>query len=226
MNLSKRNKTVAISRWEKVHTPERNNIPQNKKSLVTKAAICGFLAGDGSVQKRKEKNYYHYQIDFFPDDKLMRDIYIKQIKQIYNKTPSIRKMNMFYSVRISSKTIYEDLNKYAKFGLNSWTLPANLFKLEGAIQNWLRGFFSAEAYVNKKYIKVQTINQKGMKEISKILSKIKINNKYYEYNSKNKSERPVGIIHIRKKENLLKFYNLIGFWHEKKNKTIKEALGL
>ena len=226
MKLSKRNRKVAVARWKKTHTKEIENIPKDKKSLVTKAAICGFLAGDGSVQKRKEKNYYHHQIDFFPDDRLMRDTYIKQIKQLYHKTPSVRKKNKFYSVRISSKTIYKDLNNHAKFGLKNWVLPKELFGLEGAKQNWLRAFFSAEAYVNKKCIKVQTVNKKGMKEISKVLNGLGIHNSYYEYNSIKKSESPVFIIHIRRKESMLNFYNTIGFWHEKKSKVLKEALGL
>ena len=226
MNLSKRNKKVAIARWKKIHTKEKENIPKDKKSLIIKAGICGFLAGDGSVQKRKEKNYYKHQIDFFPDDKLMKNTYIKQIMHIYNKTPSIKKMNNFYSVRISSKTIYEDLNNYAKFGLKSWTLPTNLFKIEGAIQKWLKGFFSSEAYINKTCIKVQTINLDGMKKISKILHNLGIHNNYYEYNSKIETESPVGIIQIVRKESRIKFYKIVGFWHEKKSKTLKEALDL
>jgi len=226
MNISKRNKKVAISRWNAIHTKEKEKIPKDTNSLLIKAAICGFLAGDGSVQKRKEKNYYHHQIDFFPDDKIMMHTYMAQIKLLYGKTPSIRKKNKFYSVRISSKTIYEDLINYANFGLKNWTLPHNLFKLKGTKQNWLRGFFSAEAYVNKSCIKIQTVNKKGMKEISNTLNKLGINHRNYEYNSKKKTESKVFIIHIRAKESRLKFYKTIGFWHEKKSKTLKEALGL
>jgi len=226
MNLSKRNKKAAISRWGKVHAKQKESIPKDKKSLLIKAAICGFLAGDGSVQKRKEKNYYKHQIDFFPDDKIMMNTYLKQIKKLYNKTPSIRKKNKFYSVRISSKTIYEDLTNHAKFGLKNWTLPKNLFELKEAKQNWLKAFFSAEAYVNKSCIKIQTVNKEGMKEISNVLNSLGIYNNYYEYNPKKKSESPVYIINILRKESRLKFYNTIGFWHEKKSKTLKEALGL
>jgi len=226
MDISKRNKKVAIARWKKVHTKQKERIPKDKKSLLIKAAICGFLAGDGSVQKRKEKKFYHYQIDFFPDDKIMMVTYIRQIKKIYNKTPSIRENNGFYSVRLTSKVIFEDINNHANFGLKNWTIPKKLFEIIGAKQNWLRAFFSAEAYVNKSSIKVQTVNKEGMKEISKALDSLGVSHNYYEYNSKNKSEYPVSIISILKKESRIKYCNIIGFWHRKKSKALKEALGL
>jgi hypothetical protein len=50
MNLSERNRKVASSRWNKIHVLEFQQINNN---LVKKAALCGFLAGDGSVQIRK-----------------------------------------------------------------------------------------------------------------------------------------------------------------------------
>lgn len=226
MDLSERNKKVAISRWKKIHAREKEGILQDKDSLFARAAICGFLAGDGSFQKRKEKSFFHYQIDFFPDDKSMKDVYISKIKEVYNKIPFTTNDKNFYSVRISSKTIYEDLSKYAKFGLKSWTLPKDLFESPGSKENWIRAFFSAEAYVNKKWIRVQTINKLGMGEISKTLNELGILHRRYEYYPRKKSESPVFIINIARRESRLKFYNTIGFWHEKKNKILKESLGL
>lgn len=226
MNISRRNKKVALARWNRIHTKQKEKIPNDTQSLLIKAAICGFLAGDGSVQKRKEKKFYHYQIDFFPDDKVMMETYMKQIKTIYNKNTKIKNNNKFYSVRFTSKIIHEDICNLANFGLKSWTLPKSLFKIKGAKENWLKAFFSAEAYVNNKCIKIQTINKKGMKEISQILKDKGIDNNYYEYDSKKKPESPVSIIFISKKESRLKFHNQIGFWHSKKTKTLKESLGL
>jgi len=226
MNISKRNKKVAISRWKKKHSEERNNIRHDKEALLLKASICGFLAGDGSVQRRKEKNFYHHQIDFFPDDKKMMNTYIKQIESVYNKTPSIREHKGFYSVRFTSKVIYDDIIQFSNFGLKNWNFPESLFNITGAKENWLRSFFSAEAYVGNKAIKIQTINLKGMKKLSTLLKSLGIENSYYEYNSKSEAESPVGIVMIRKKENKIKFYNKIGFYHDRKTQKLKESLNL
>ena len=226
MNVSERNKKVAIARWKKKHSEEKNKIKQDEETLILKASICGFLAGDGSVQKRREKNFYHYQIDFFPDDKLMLDTYVQQIKEVYNKSPKIKKEVKFYSVRFSSKIVVEDLFNIAEFGLKVWTLPTSIFKIKGAKEKWLKAFFSAEAYVNEKTIKIQTINRNGMKEVSKLLNNMKISHKYYEYNSRKETESLVSIITINRKDSRLKFCNTIGFWHTKKTKILKESLGL
>jgi len=201
-------------------------IPRDKDSLILKAAICGFLAGDGSVQKRKEKESYHYQIDFFPDDELMMNTYINFIKKIYNKIPTVRKRDRFYSVRLTSKVIVNDLSSLANFGIKKWTLPRQLFSIDDAVNKWLRAFFSAEGYVSGKLIRVQTINQGMMRLISKILLSLGIDNKYYGYNNKNKYESPVGIIIISNKISMMRYHNLIGFWHSKKSETLSKALGL
>ena len=226
MDISKRNKKVALARWNKIHAKQKENIPTDNQSKLLKSAICGFLAGDGSVQKRKENNFFHYQIDFFPDDELMMGAYLNQIKIIYNKVPKVKKERKHYSVRFTSKVVVEDLFSLAEFGQRTWTLPKDLFKIEGAKQNWLRAFFSSEAYVNNKSIKIQTINKESMGKISEILNELNIDNRYYEYNSKRKSESSVAIIFINKKESRLRFYNLIGFWHSKKTKVLEESLGL
>jgi ADP-ribosylglycohydrolase len=64
MNFSRRNKKVALARWNRVHAKEKEGISSNSNSLIMKAAICGFLAGDGSVQKRK--NILSLSNRFFP----------------------------------------------------------------------------------------------------------------------------------------------------------------
>jgi hypothetical protein len=105
-------------------------------------------------------------------------------------------------------------------------LPKSLFKIKGAKENWLKAFFSAEAYVGKKAIKVQTINQKSMKKVSNLLKGLGIENNYYEYNSKKVSDSPVGIIMITRISSRLKYHDSIGFWHSKKTLALKESLDL
>jgi hypothetical protein len=226
MNISKRNKKVAISRWSKKHSKERSEIKNDRKTLLLKASICGFLAGDGSVQKRKEKSFYHYQIDFFPDDPLMRNTYITQINKVYKKIPTVKKKNNFDAVRLTSKVVVEDLLKLSKFGIKNWMMPKTLFSIKGAKENWLRSFFSAEAYIGPKSIKIQTVNKKGMLDIVKVLKELGINSKYYEYNPKKLTHSKVFILFINRKEDRMKYLEKIGFWHQKKTKTLSESLYL
>ena len=218
MDLSDRNRKVAISRWKKVLETETARIPHDDKSTILKSAICGFLAGDGSVQVRKDKLPHHYQIDFFPDDKKMLDYYCKFIKKIYNKMPSLSRRDNVFVARLSHKYIVIDLLKYCNFGIYTWNLPIELFNVPGAKEAWLRGFFPAEGYVNlnKKYIKTQSVNIEGLKQVSSLLKGFGINNNIYEYIPKNKNHSKVLLLFIGSYDSRKIFQDKIGFWHLKK----------
>ena len=89
MNFSARNKKVAFKRWERTLAREREHINNSFEGLHKKSILCGFLAGDGSVQIRKDRNFLHYETKFFPDDKLMLQTYLNAMRFVYGKTPSI-----------------------------------------------------------------------------------------------------------------------------------------
>lgn len=221
-----RNKKVALARWNTKITNERSKILQTNEGRILKAMICGFLAGDGSVQMRKEKSFYHYQLDFFPDDKLMMKKYIYAINKVYKKNPCIKIKNKFFCVRKTSKTIVTDLLKIAKFDTKNWSLPHSLLTCNKSKAAWLNAFFSAEAYVNSKVIRVQTVNKNGMNKISELLEYFQIKHKRYEYQPKKDNHSKVHIISINQKSERKKYYEEIGFWHEKKTMALKAALNL
>jgi len=221
MDISEANRKVAISRWSKIQKREREQILPGKEGIHLKSLICGFLAGDGSVQVRNAGSYNKHQIDFFPDDKFMLEGYIDAIKKVYNKTPTISRRDNVFTARISSRTITEDLLKNAKFGLNNWEVPFGLFEDTESKKHWLMAFFSAEGYVNKDSIKIQTINKKGMSQVSDLLNGFSINHKCYNYNPKNSNYSEVYIIRIDKKEDRKKFLDKIGFMHSNKMKMLK-----
>ncbi len=205
---------------------QKSKFPKNLNSMFLRSALCGFLAGDGSVQVRKEKTFYHYQIDFFPDDELMLTTYYGQVKNLYGKEPSVRIRDNVYHVRMTSRAIVEDLLENAQFGIKEWSVPHNLFLVQGAKEAWLRGFFSAEAYVGPRSVKVQTVNKKGMEQISQLLADFKIDHNNYQHQPKNKNWSTVHIITINKIEARKMFLKKIGFWHSKKTKSLKESLNL
>jgi len=225
LKLSK-NKKIANSRWEAKIKKERNQILNTEKANVLKAMICGFLAGDGSVQVRKEKSFYHYQLDFFPDDKLMMEKYINAIKKVYRKTPSIRLRDNVFHVRKTSKTIVTDLLKLACFDTQTWSIPDKILNNKETKAAWLNAFFSAEAYVNKNSIRIQIVNKKGINDISKLLDYFEIKHRTYEYLPKKENYSKVYILTITQKNERRKFYKKIGFWHEKKNTVLRATLNL
>jgi|SRR3989344_2466370 len=228
MNISERNKKVALSRWKKVFENQNRIISNSKGNLTIKAGLCGFLAGDGSVQVRKEKTITHHQLDFFPDDKEMVDVYCSFIKKLYGKSPAVKIKGKMHIARISLKYIVLDLLKECNFGIHKWTLPERLFKLnkDKAIRYWLRGFFSAEGYVNPKYVKTQSVNIVGLRKVSKLLNYLGIVHGFYLYKSDNPNHSQVGMIFINRIESRKIFLKKIGFWHSKKTRLLEESLNL
>jgi hypothetical protein len=222
--FSERNKKVALSRWQKIHNQQKAIIDNSSNGLLKKAILCGFLAGDGNIHIRKEVS--NYEVRFFPDDDEMLAIYFEVIQSIYGQTPSIFLKNNYYYLRLTSKIVVKDICNYADFGLYSWTLPHSLFQSDEAKILWLKAFFSAEAYVGPRSIKVQTVNLPAMKEVSNLLLDLGIENKYYEFNPKQKAWSKVGIVFINKKKARKLFYEKIGFWHEKKNIALLRSLNL
>lgn len=218
-SLSNRNRKVAINRWSKVNSLKKAFIEVTSKNKLSYSIMLGFLAGDGSVQKRKIKSGYRYQIDFFPDDKYMLDIFLYCFYDLYYCYPSLKKKVNFYSVRVSSNVIGEYLLNKCNLGTKDWDIPKDINHVL-----WLKAFFSCEAYVSK-YIRLQTINGGGMKKISDLLFKFSIDHKFYTYKPKNGNSLVYIIVIIRKKA-LKLFYTKIGFFHDKKTLKLKEALYL
>ena len=226
MDKSEWNRKVAISRWKNLLAKQVSQIPNDKDSLLIKAGICGLLAGDGSVQYRKAGTFYRYQLDFFPDDDIMLKTYCEFMQKIYSSKPAITRKNNYYVVRLFLKFIAQDLLKECKFGIYTWDLPNTLLSIDGAKELWLRGFFSAEGYVNKKYIKTQSVNIKGMQKVSSLLTDLGIPNRTYEYTPKNPNHSKVLMLFILSKEARIQYCKKIGFWHSKKERLLKESLGL
>ncbi len=225
-DYSKRNRKVALSRWRRLHEQEKTSFRNTPEMLVFKSAICGFLSGDGSVQVRKEKSFFHYQVDFFPDDGLMLETYLEFIKKLYNKKPSIRRKEKLNYVRLTSKTVVKDLLSMSSFGIKKWRVPSELFKVSGSKEAWLRAFFSTEAYVSPKSIRLQTVNQVGMQQVSTLLKELGIEHANYGFQPKNKQHSKVFILVISEKGARRQFLDTIGFWHRRKETALRQALGL
>jgi hypothetical protein len=215
------------NRWKIIHQKEQESFcDKTSKGIVLKSAICGFVAGDGCITVRKMKSGVHCELRFYPDDEDMLYKYCDALKYVYGKDPNVYVKDNVYNVCLTSKTVVENLLKCGSFGTSDWTVPHSLFSVTGAKEAWLKAFFSSEAYVCSKYIRVQTININGMNEVSKLLHELGIDHRCYDYNSSKSCEASVKIINIGTKEARRKYFEIIGFWHLNKERKLRESLNL
>jgi len=221
MNPRERNIKNILSRWKKQHESELHWIKSHKNTDFLKARLCGYLAGDGNVSIRKEKssNKIHHEIRFFPDHSSLIKPYLIAFKKVYNKTPNVVKKNNHYVIRINSKIVTHDLLSICSFGLKSWTIPK--FNNKKCKIEWLRAMFDSDSYVGKRYIRLKTVNKRGLGLVKKLLDEFSIETgKIYQYKPKNERWTINYILDIRKMKSLMRFSKIIGFNHKLKEEKL------
>lgn len=225
MNLSFRNKKVAEIRWKKYHNVEEEYIHKNN-DLNIKASLCGFIAGDGCINQRKSGKYTYYELRMFPDHLSLVEKLSKDFLQVYNKRPSLKRLNNFYLMRVYSQKVILDLLSYSLFGVKKWIIPPFVFNDLNFKKEWIKSFFDAEAYVNNNYIKVHSINKEGLIQVQNILNNdFEIKSHVYTYFPKEKTYNLQYSLLIMKKTFRIKYANLIGFNHlSKMDKLLNSIL--
>lgn len=222
MNYSERNRKVARNRWRKVHAIQNEHIKENSlKYPNLRARIMGYLMGDGSVIIRRDcREILHYEIHFYPDDAKMLLAFLSALNIIYDLACSIRNYGKFYSVRTYSKRAVLDLLSIGTFGTADWRVPFDILKTDEEKREFLSSFFDCEAYVGKKAIVVQVINEAGLKDVRRLLNEFDIESRLYRYERKQKNWKTNHHLHIIGKDNRKKFLKRIGFNHSKKQKAL------
>ncbi|MFH1473690.1 MAG: LAGLIDADG family homing endonuclease [Candidatus Aenigmatarchaeota archaeon] len=221
MSIIERNRRNVISRWKKQHEKELERIKSKKNVNFLKARICGFLVGDGSVYIRKEKQSgkVHHEIKFFPDHESLIKPFIYAFKEAYNKTPKVIKKNNYYVIRINSKIVILNLLSLCSFSSEGWTIPS--FKEVECKKEWLRAMFDSDSYVGNEYVRLKTINKKGLEHVKKLLLEFKIKtSRIYVYKPRNEKWKTNYMLDIRDKKSLKIFLKDIGFNHKLKKEKL------
>ena len=222
MDLSRRNQKNVISRWKKVHQTEKEYILKNKKQTTHfKARILGFIAGDGCILSKS--NSKRYTVKFFPDHVSLVKSFEEAFIQVYNKKPKVKKLNNYYSIEINSKVVVEDLLKEGDFGKLEWGIPLSITRTRDKIE-WLKAFFDSEGHVHKKYIRVQSVNGKGLIKIKTLLDELQIHSRIYSYTPKNKNWNKNYMLTIYRISDKQRYLDLIGFNHTAKLKKLDKIL--
>ena len=220
-------KIGAKAHWEKLHKPIINHIQKNHTYLFKeKARLLGFIMGDGSISKLgKPASTQNHDICFYPDDNQMLSIFLSDFEKLYLKKPKVKNLGKYFSVRVSSKPACDDLRSFGEFTSLKWELPKKLKSLPEK-QEWLRAIFDCEACIGKRQIQFQSVSQKGVESIKQVLQEFGIDTKIYIYDRKHINWNLNYILVISKKENIVKYKDLIGFNHSKKQEKLKILAGV
>ncbi len=211
--------------WSQIRKKELNYINHvRKKTNVLRARIYGFLAGDGNIQIGNMTTNFHHMVRFFPDHNSLIKPYVKAFRKVFGKNPKIIKEQKHFCLLVDSKTVVLDIIKTGKFGLYKWRVPFSLLKDRTSKIEWLRAFFDSEAYVHKKYLRIQSVNKQGILDVKKLLKGFDINTSFYTYKPKNRRWNRNYILCIIKKNEITKYAKLISFNHTAKFKKLNKQI--
>lgn len=201
----------------------------NKKDLLVK--IHGYVASDGGIYPYKNKDLHggklrirrYLRTRFFNKEEALIQDFLETIRKIYPEIRSIKYYPKRYEIDVRNYRISKDILKLGRIGSRVWEVPRNLNRRQRII--WLRAFVDGEGSVYNKgydrYLVIDSINGRGLKEVSSILKSLRIENHFYRFDFK-------GYIFYRikisRKENLTRFCKVIGFNHPKRMKKLKEAI--
>ena len=74
--------------------------------------------------------------------------------------------------------------------------------------------------MGKKCIQIQSVNEKGLLSMQKLLGEFDIKSNFYTYQRKNKNWNTNYLLFILRKESIYKFFKNIGFNHPVKQEKI------
>lgn len=135
------------------------------------------------------------------------------------RKPPPRKTEWRFTV--SSSRAVGDPNAYLNVGCNArnWTICPGLMEAPvQTISGLLRGYMDADGFVhssNTRGVRVHSVNEKGLSQISELFSKLGISSRMYLITT-----NQAWALQITREENVIKYRQLVGFSLAHKRKAL------
>jgi len=192
------------------------------------AIIHGYICSDGGIYNRTVKDIHGKKLrirrklrtKFFNETPELINDFIDIIRKLYPNVKSIRYYPKRKEVEIRNHTLSKDILNLGKVWSYNWEFPKYMNTKQKLL--WIRAFVDSDGTVQNRmydrFIAIDSVNKRGLKDISKFLIDINIPNKIY--NIKGGSFR----LKISKRNNLIRFNSLITLKHPEKQHKLIEAI--
>jgi len=200
--------------------------PSHKELTPSRAYLFGVMCGDGCIfsgrEYKKKWSYMSHIVHLSVKDKDFLDEFVKNFQEVYGISPSVyyrdrknKKWSNIWIARINRKLVYEDLAQY-NFS-NMWVVPDEIIesKDKRIICSFLRGVYDSEGSVmigpRSATISFCSTNERGIKQIRKLISKVGIEISRIMENNNSLIKKPCYYFYITHSKNYLIFLREIGF---------------
>ncbi len=195
--------------------------------LNEEARIAAHVCGDGWLTQYLEKNSLQivkgrryrrkrirYVIGYCNNEKILLNQFERDMMRVFGVKP----IRVRTELRFKSKRIHNRIKNLGGGKSKEWYISKEIFNSNKKNKiEWLRAFFDDESTVTKyRSIRIKSVNLNGLKQIRRLLLKLKINSHITGKNIDNTWY--LNLI----KPNSIKYYNLIGFNHPSKNKGMNK----
>jgi hypothetical protein len=153
------------------------------------ARIVAHIAGDGYScvyqQKRSEKELIshprkkktqtRWYVRYVNTEPALIKQFTDDVKKEFNRKVVPKKK---YEYEVSSKWIYEMVTRLGALKSFTWFIPEEVISASSEVRTaWLQAFFDDEAHVSvpQKRIVLNMVNEKGLKQVQKVLGEFGIN---------------------------------------------------
>jgi len=234
LNVDRRDKSCAAKEGVKAGRIKikKHKIPSNLRMNIELSYILGVLAGDGYMDYNNERRTHNIGLSAI--DKEFVEKFMRILFQFFEIKPTWEfrekrkdKWNPQYITRLCSKEACDYINGIGDFKGNVWRIPESIKSSDGGIVcSFLKGFFDSEGEIDRKIgrIGATSANLGGLKQIGELLNILGV-----EYTIiKKKDLRPNTsqkyILRIHDKRSIKKFYDLVGFTINRKQKILEACL--
>ena len=191
------------------------------------ASLHGNLCGDGCIsqykvkygiremitQRRKKKFRDRKTMVYTNNRPELLEKFKKNIKKLF---PLVKFSNSkFNEVRLRAVYVINTFQRYGNYGSWVWEIPYSIFNgKENLKTEWIKSFFDDEATIAGRRILADSVNRKGLSQVSSMLDNLNIENTIKEYKTKARL-----VVY-----NLERYHQLIGFDHLLKKEILTKKL--
>jgi len=186
--------------------------------------LHGYVCGDGSA------NFYSYpykklkaHLNIKIDDRACLEKIIEAFAEL-NYSPNILeavgKYGIWFTVQAQKKKIVQEILSLGPVGSYKWRIPD--LQKHRLVKEWITAFFDSDATVTcvNREITLESVNQTGLGHLRKALAENFGINSHLKY----RKNRKTYLLRICGKKNLQRFYNKIGFYHQRKQEKLRSIL--
>ena len=184
------------------------------------ARIHAHICRDGHIYVEKGDRGKRYIIEYTNKSIELISSFARDVYNVLKISPTIiySSKKHVYIARVKSRYLYYTLRRLGANNSKLWRAQAFIRKSPNILINWISAFTDDEGHIDKQKYRViiNSVNYYGVLDIQKMLRKISIDSRIYNYGETREFYRLV----ISRKVNVCNLYIILDIHHQAKKRAL------